>query len=439
VEDRIAVFAGSSFRRTVLAEALAECGLPAVKVAPGDPPPLARAVILDLTAATPEAADHAVRRSLNVGPVLVVGTAADLEALEAGVRAGAADLAVNPDPRELETRVRLMLLGQDRPVGRHAGASAPTRQGAGRTRVLVIEDDRDTRELLAELLGEEHEVMGAADAESGLERARREAPDVILMDVFLPGMNGFDAARALLENPHTASIPLLFLSAEADEKARVQGLELGAADFVVKPFSSKELLARVDKALRAAKQGEHLRALAETDALTGLPNFRALLARLDEEIKRAERYLHPLSVVMVDLDDLKAINDRFGHATGNRAITALGQAIAAQLRETDFASRYGGDEFVLLLPHAVSAQATGLAERLRAAMREIRVDGSDLPIRGSFGVASLRAGHLVTPDQLLRAADAALYRAKREGRDRIRVAEPEDLPQQRPVEAAWRG
>jgi len=437
VAERIAVVAGSSFRRTLLADALAECGLPSVKLAPDDPIVRARAVILDLTAGTPELAEHAVRRSATMGPVLVVGTGADLSALEAGVRAGATDLAVDPAPAELAMRLRL--LARARSIGVQQGASIASRPAGGRTRVLVVEDDRDTRELLCELLSEEHEVFGAPDAEEGLERARREAPDVILMDLFLPGMNGFEAARALQEDSRTATIPVLFLSAEADEKARVQGLELGAADFVVKPFSSVELLARVDKALRAAKQGEHLRALAETDALTGLPNFRALLARLDEEIKRAERYHHPLSTVMLDLDDLKGINDRLGHAAGNRAIISLGQAIAAQLRETDFAARYGGDEFVLVLPHAVSAQAAGLAERLRTAMRSIRLDEEGTTIRGSFGVASLRAGIGATPDQLLRAADAALYRAKREGRDRIRIAEPDDLPQQRPAEAAWRG
>jgi len=437
VAERIAVVAGSSYRRTLLADALAECGLPSVQLSPADPPIRARAVILDLTEGTPELAEHAVRRIQAMGgPVLVVGGAGDLSALEAGVRAGASDLAVEPDPAELCTRLRLMV--RARATGPQASGPRTERTGSSRTRVLVIEDDRDARDLLCELLSEENDVLGAGSAEEGLQRAVRDAPDVILMDLFLPGMNGFEAARALQEDPRTASIPVLFLSADADEKTRVQGLELGAADFVVKPFSSVELLARVDKALRAARQGEHLRALAETDALTGLPNFRALLARLDEEIKRAERYQHPVSVVMVDLDNLKAINDRLGHAAGNRAIIALGQAIGAQLRETDFAARYGGDEFVLVLPHAVSAQAAGLAERLRTSMRNIRLDAEGTSIRGSFGVASLRLGTGASPDQLLRAADAALYRAKREGRDRIRIAEPEEAPQ-RQAEAAWRG
>ncbi|HEY0839289.1 MAG TPA: diguanylate cyclase [Vulgatibacter sp.] len=423
--ERIAVVAGSPFRRTALADALAELGLPTLKMEPGDQPVAAREVILDLSEATPEQAEHAVRRCATMGPVIVVGGRADIAALEAGVRAGAFDLAIDPDPAELGTRLRLAARRQ----GAGGQASAlPSRVRTGRTRVLVVEDDRDARELLCDLLADEHEVLGAADAEEGLERARRDAPDVILMDLYLPGMDGFAAARALQEDSRTAAIPVLFLSAEADEKTRVQGLQLGAADFVVKPFSAVELLARVDKALRAARQGEHLRALAETDALTGLPNFRALLARLDEEIKRADRYRHPLSLVMVDLDTLKAINDRLGHAGGNRAIIALGQAITSQLRETDFAARYGGDEFVLVLPHAVSAQAAGLAERLRHAMRSILLDPEGTAIRGSFGVASFRPGTGTSPDGLLRAADTALYRAKREGRDRVRIAEEEDAP-----------
>lgn len=291
-----------------------------------------------------------------------------------------------------------------------------------RPRILVVEDDDDARGLLCELLAEGHEVLAAADAEDGLAKAERELPDAILLDLFLPGMNGFEALQALQANRQTASIPVLFLSAEADERSRVRGLELGAADFVVKPFSAGELLARVERTLRASRQGAHLRALAETDALTGLPNYRALLARLEEEIKRAERYRHPLSVVMLDLDDLKTINDRLGHAAGNAAIVSLGNAIRAQLRESDFAARYGGDEFVLVLPHANAAQARELAERLRRSMRSLRIDDGT-SVRGSFGVASLTQDVITrdTVDAVLRAADAALYRAKREGRDRVCV------------------
>ncbi|AKU90363.1 GAF domain/GGDEF domain protein [Vulgatibacter incomptus] len=358
----------------------------------------------------------------SMGPVLAIGS--ELPTLEAAVLAGAHDFAIDPDGDELLARLRLLAPAPVDPLcHRPAGRLPPGPLLGSRARILVVEDDADVRGLLRDLLGDAHDTLEAESAETGVELARREVPDAILLDVFLPGMDGFAALRLLQEDPATASIPVLFLSAETDDRARVRGLEQGAADFVVKPFSTAELLARVDKALRAARQGEHLRALAETDALTGLPNFRALLARLEEEVKRAHRYQHPLSAVMVDLDDLKTINDRLGHAAGNRAIVALAQTISAELRETDFAARYGGDEFVLLLPHAVAEQAWRFAERLRRDMSGVRIS-EDMPLRGSFGVASLERTPEGSAEALLRAADAALYRAKREGRNRVCVEPP---------------
>ncbi len=308
-----------------------------------------------------------------------------------------------------------------------APAAAPAQQApspAERTepRVLIVEDDPDVRMLLADLLSDDHEVIEAEDGEEGVRLAREELPDVVLMDLFLPKLDGFGALEELKRDPRTAEIPVLFLSAERDEATRVRGLELGAADFVVKPFSAVELRARIARTLRAARQQEQLRAIAQTDALTGLPNYRAFRLRLDEELKRARRYQTPLAAVMIDLDNLKPINDQLGHAAGNRAIVALAETVVAQLRETDFAARYGGDEFVILLPHTTAAEARALADRLRRAIRKVEVDGTKMPLRASLGVAALAAGTEASADALIRAADAALYRAKRSGRDRVCVA-----------------
>ena len=133
---------------------------------------------------------------------------------------------------------------------------------------------------------------------------------------------------------------------------------------------------------------------------------------------------------MIDMDNLKPINDRLGHAEGNRAIIALAEAVTAQLRETDFAARYGGDEFVVVLPHTSSGEARALAERLRRAIRKVDVGGGTTPLRASLGVAALAAGVEASADTLLHAADAALYRAKRTGRDRVCVAGEEDAQQE---------
>jgi diguanylate cyclase (GGDEF)-like protein len=237
-------------------------------------------------------------------------------------------------------------------------------------------------------------------------------------------MDGFGALTGLRRNSKTADTPVIFLSAQGDAETKSHGLSLGAADYLAKPFSEQELMARVDRTLKLTAQKEHFRALAQTDGLTGLPNFRSFHARLEEEVARANRYGHPLACAMVDLDGLKEINDKLGHAAGNRAIVGLADAVREELRDTDFAARYGGDEFVVLLPQTNESQGAQFAERLRRRLVEVSQDAG-LPVRGSIGVAAVTAEELDSPDaaeDLLRRADEALYRAKRSGRDRVEVA-----------------
>src|SRR6266850_2447142 len=180
--------------------------------------------------------------------------------------------------------------------------------------------------------------------------AKKSVPDLVLLDLFLPGLDGFGTLQRLRKDRRTADVPVIFLSAQGDANTKTQGLALGAQDYLAKPFSAQELIARVERTLHQTAQREHFRALAETDALTGLPNFRSFRARLEEEVRRADRYKMPLACAMMDLDGLKQINDALGHGAGNRAIQAFGDAIRMELRETDFAARYGGDEFVVLFP-----------------------------------------------------------------------------------------
>ena len=290
--------------------------------------------------------------------------------------------------------------------------------------VLVVEDDEDAREVLQELLRDQYEVEAVGDGESAVKRAKELLPDLVLLDLFLPGLDGFGALTGLRRDPKTAEVPVIFLSAQGDAETKSQGLSLGAADYLAKPFSAQELMARVDRTLKLTAQKEHFRALAQTDGLTGLPNFRSFHARLEEEVARADRYAHPLSCAMVDLDGLKEINDRLGHAAGNRAILALADAVREELRDTDFAARYGGDEFVVLLPQTTAAAAGLFAERLRRRLLEVS-QGAGLPVRASIGVAALSPDEVGANDaaeDLLRRADEALYKAKRSGRDRVEVA-----------------
>ncbi len=301
-------------------------------------------------------------------------------------------------------------------------ASAPTQK----PRVLLAEDDADARAIVADLLGAHYELAEAGDGEDALRLARATAPDIILMDLFMPRLDGFAALEDLRRDPRTADVPVILLSAQNDDLTKVRGLDLGAADFLVKPFSGRELLARVAKALQQKSQREHFLAMAQTDGLTGLPNYRAFRARLDEELRRASRYHTELSLVMIDLDELKALNDRHGHAVGNQAIVALANVIRQELRGTDFAARYGGDEFVALLPHTDGENGARFAERVRAAF-SITGDQLRLPLHISVGVAEFDHAE-PRADALIEAADAALYRAKRGGRDRVAVASRAEAP-----------
>ncbi len=296
-----------------------------------------------------------------------------------------------------------------------------------RALILVVDDDAGMRDSLVELLAARFDVLGAGDGQSGVELAREHRPDLVLLDRFLDTEDGLAVLEALQEDKATESLPVIFLTGDSDEATLEKCLEKGAVDFIHKPANPRELMARIDRALRQSAQQQRLEVLAQTDALTGLANFRALSMRLEEEFKRANRYDYPMSVVVIDLDHLKAINDGLGHEVGNRAILALATHLRTNLREVDFAARFGGDEFVALLPHQTAAEAAVLAERIRAGLRSVKVtrsDGRPAPfgLSISVGIADHSSAHpRADIDELLRAADAALYEAKREGRDRVVV------------------
>lgn len=352
------------------------------------------------------------------GPIVVL-----TEDAGAAIEAGADDAGGTAD--EVAQRVSARLRAPK--LSRLEETPAPEAAAGGKRQkplILVVEDDEDARIVLTELLRPRYDVDAVGDGETALKRAAELNPDLVLLDLFLPGMDGFGALTGLRRNSKTADTPVIFLSAQGDAETKSQGLSLGAADYLAKPFSEQELMARVDRTLKLAAQKEHFRALAQTDGLTGLPNFRSFHARLEEEVARAHRYGHPLACAMVDLDGLKEINDKLGHAAGNRAIMALADAVREELRDTDFAARYGGDEFVVLLPQTSEPQGAQFAERLRRRLIEVSQDAG-LPVRGSIGVAAVESDELDSPEaaeDLLRRADEALYRAKRSGRDRVEVA-----------------
>jgi two-component system cell cycle response regulator len=309
----------------------------------------------------------------------------------------------------------------------------PGRGGA--VRVLVADDDLLLREMLeAELCAAGYDVVTAADGLEAWDILQREHIRMLVVDWMMPGQDG----ATLIRRIRAAELPgytyIVLLTARSGSDHVVEGLNCGADDFVSKPFSSEELLARLgvgrrilDLEARLSASLAREEALATRDSLTGLPNRRGLHARAQEELSRAAREQRSVGVIMLDLDHFKKINDRFGHAAGDAALRRVAEVLQENRRDYDLTARWGGEEFLLVIPGANLEQARLVAERVRAAIQsiELRVAGSEtLTLRASLGVAAAEPSAApVTLDELLARADDAMYRAKREGRNRVRLQE----------------
>jgi two-component system, cell cycle response regulator len=284
-------------------------------------------------------------------------------------------------------------------------------------RILIADDDADALDLLAALLAERYEVEKAHDGLEALARMRAEEFDLVILDQQMPGLSGLEVAEQfVLEGRPPVSF--MFLSAEQRPAIRARGLSLGAADFVMKPIDPEELLARVVRIVLAVQRERSLTSDALSDPLTGLANYRSLARNLDLELERAQRYDLPLSLLTIDLDDLKGINDELGHGAGNDAIRLVASVLEGAVRRFETVARQVGDELSILLPNANEAEALQLGERLRHGVAERNVRGRSLSI--SIGVASREPGDEPTSvRKLVDASDKALYFAKRSGRNRV--------------------
>jgi len=308
------------------------------------------------------------------------------------------------------------------------------------TRILVVDDDPRTAELVRGWYKDApYRILEASDGEDGLRCAASERPDIILMDFMMPRLDGFEATRRLKANPATAGIPVILVSAHREGPVKREGFDSGADDFVVKPFEFDDVDARIHAMLKKRElflalesSNEELKAsnaqleeLATTDEMTGLANYREFVKKLREEWLRSERYGQALSLVMLDLDDFKRVNDSFGHPAGDRVLREFAMLMHGGKRATDLAARYGGEEFAMILPHTGGERAVGVAERIRAAVEDFTFLEPDHPtkVTVSAGVATYHASAgIVSAEQLVSAADRALYAAKSAGKNRVVVA-----------------
>jgi len=295
--------------------------------------------------------------------------------------------------------------------------------------VLIVEDNNDIREMVSLMVGSMgYRTYTASTGKEGLIQLRAQVPDIVLLDLMMPEMDGFEFCRVIQADPTLPTPHIIITSAKDALEDKVKGLELGAADYLTKPFNLTELKARIKAGERIVRyqkmlkeQQALLEQLAREDKLTGLCNRRHFEERAQEECLRAQRYHHSLSFLLGDLDHFKQINDRYGHAYGDTVLKQVGQTLLLHCRTSDVVARYGGEEFACLLFETDSEDAERVADRLCAAVRELSFTHPSGPFRVtiSFGVASLSNQQTQNLAELLEEADKALYSAKHKGRNRV--------------------
>lgn len=294
--------------------------------------------------------------------------------------------------------------------------------------VLVIEDHPDQRDLLAIVLQREgYRVITAANGLEALEKLETEKVQIALSDIMMPKMDGFELIKQVRGNPRLKSIYLILITARIQEGDRVRGLDLGADDYITKPFSFSELLARIRVGSRVVQYQQHLEYQTQVDSLTGLFNRRAFENKINEEFERSKRYHNPLSVLLLDIDNFKTINDTYGHHGGDAALVRISETFREKTRQSDFPSRYGGEEFVLILPETDQESALQVANKIHDSIRTSSFGTTVRPfsLTVSIGVSSTAARFYSSWRELVDDADRALYIAKNAGKDRIETWQPE--------------
>jgi diguanylate cyclase (GGDEF)-like protein len=329
-----------------------------------------------------------------------------------------------------------------------------------RRQILIVDDNPDNIQLAAsELKGGDYGIAFAESGSEALEQADQHQFDLILLDVMMPHMDGFEVCRRLKEMPQYKDVPVIFLTARDEKDAILHGFEIGGADYVTKPFYGPELRSRVRSHLRLRESQARLEeinaelnkellrdvyreeefrenentlrritqdllAQATTDKLTGLRNRRSLLAIADYELTRSQRSGRNYAFIMADIDHFKSINDNYGHATGDEVLQVISARLMKAVRAQDQVGRWGGEEFVIFVPETQADGACVLAEKLRAAVaaEEISTGNGAISVTMTLGIAGGGKGSDIT--EVINAADEALYEGKRQGRNQTVYRDP---------------
>jgi diguanylate cyclase (GGDEF)-like protein len=296
-----------------------------------------------------------------------------------------------------------------------------------RAKILLVDDSTTNLRILGEILSPDYDILVSTSGEIALEIARgSEPPDLILLDVKMPGMDGYTTCRILKEDDHTRNIPVIFITAVEGSQAETKGFELGAVDYITKPYSAPVVHARVKTHVALKQHADLLEGLAFIDGLTGIANRRQFDQQLEKEWRRMMRRSTPLSLLMIDIDHFKRFNDHYGHGAGDDCIRLVARAIASTIkRPGDLAARYGGEEFAIILPDTDEKGASTVAEATRLAVESLKLPHASSLVADhvtiSLGVASDIPHSQGNLQNLIDAADHALYRAKSAGRNQISI------------------
>jgi len=294
-----------------------------------------------------------------------------------------------------------------------------------RARILLVDDEPINLRLLDSMLRDDYEISVALNGKQALKRAATLQPDLILLDVQMAEMDGYEVCKRLKLNEKTINIPVIFITSKSDEDDEIKGLELGAVDYIAKPFRAAIIKARLHNHLELKRQRDQLSRLSTLDGLTGIANRRAFETGLEREWRAAIRQNNELALIFTDIDHFKAYNDNYGHMKGDACLREIAQILArVPHRNADLVARFGGEEFVCLLPGCGINDAKGIAEKMRMAVLEKAIPHAFSETHScvslSFGVSSLVPSTTkCMPSDLVIAADRMLYQAKEQGRNRV--------------------
>lgn len=297
-----------------------------------------------------------------------------------------------------------------------------------RQKILIVDDNKQNIEMLMALFKDQYRITAAIRPDRAIKIATSDAPpDIILLDILMPEMDGYEVCAILKEDERSKEIPIIFVTAVSEVMDAARGFELGAVDYITKPFHPPMVQARVDLHLTLKRRQELLEKYAFIDALTEIPNRRRFDEVLEKEWNRALRSRQPMSILFMDLDDFKAFNDTYGHGKGDEALRKVAQEIDRSLRRAgDFVARYGGEEFAAILPYTQEEKALSIAEQIGLNVQNLGIQHASSRVAQvvtlSIGVTTAAPHESVPISSLVEMADQALYDAKRQGRNRVCLA-----------------